>query len=208
MKHLLAAVLVIAVSAVALQASTIITPVAAGTCNGSMWVGLNQDFDNQPTWDGTQPVSTTISGSNTAAYAGRWGFIDFGPDFANIRIEQTWTRYRNWSGGDVTTWVGGFWTTTDPSVAPSQIPAAITETRILFESQTNLASTGGTTPWIRDADMTASPVTPLGRYLCLNVKTPDPQGRGQEYAIVGYVVPEPATMCLLAFGGLALLRRR
>jgi len=203
-------VVVLAVAAIAAQASTIITPAGAGTAYGSQWCPVNQAFDNQPTWDGTQPVGPDpVSGSNSAFYAGRWGFMDFGADFANIRIEQTWTRYRPWSAGDVSTWVGGFWTDTDPGAWPAQIPATITETRLQFESQTALAAVGGSEhKWVRDADMTASPVTPLGRYLVLNVKTPDPQGRGEEYAIVGYIVPEPVTMSLLALGGLALLRRK
>ena len=203
----LVALALLAVASVA-GASQIITPVAAGgVYDGGGWIPLANAFDNQPTWDGTKPVSATIAGGNPENYANRWAYIDLGPDYANIRIESTWTRYRMWSVGDTRAWAGAFWTNTDPTVN-DVVPSAYNEFQVKFDSQSALPDTGGNTPWVRDADLTAAPVTPAGRYLVMQVRPEGSQNRAQEYAIVGSIVPEPATMSLLVLGCVAALRRR
>lgn len=192
----------------------LITPTAAGGCYGSAYCPLNLGFDAQPTWDGA-----TLSGGGEAVagqgdsqyYAGRYAFIDFGANYADISIYQTWTKYRKYSAGDVSTWAGGFWTSTSPGVWPSQIATPIGSVGFSFESQTALADTQGSEPWVLESDLSAAPVTPVARYLVLQVKTPSSEpNRGEEYAILGTVgaVPEPTSLGLLALGGLALARRR
>lgn len=190
----------------------LIAPAGTGTAYGSGWCDLKFGFDAQPTWDGT-----TLSGGGEGVtgqgdsqyYASRFSFIDFGASFADIKIYQTWTKYRKWSGGDGTTWVGGFWTSTNPGAWPSQTATPVADVGFTFESQTNL-NTGNTEPWLMDTDASAAPVTPSAQYLVLQTKGPvDPTGRGEEYAILGTVgVPEPTSLAIIGLGGLSLLARR
>jgi hypothetical protein len=81
------------------NAITVISPTGAG--NIDSYFPLEKAFDAQPTWDDQNAtlVSTT-TGSDAPSYAGRFGYIDFSPDFRHCRITQTWTQYRSWSGGD------------------------------------------------------------------------------------------------------------
>jgi len=207
----------LATSAYGAPVLKIITPIGAGGCYGSSYFPMEWAFDAQPTWDAGsgQPLGGG-GGSNAPSYAGaRWGYMDFGPDFADIRIVEGWTQYPTNTNGDAVPYQDADWTDIFPGSWPGSIgnPANIPETTITFNSATGL-STGGAEPWYRDFDVTATPITPPARYLMLQAGITS--NRGKEYAFVGYLaseqsddaIPEPATMGLLAIGGVAALLRR
>lgn len=170
------------------------------------WMNMAIAFDAQPTWDGTQPVSASTTELDTiGAYAGRYAYIDFGPNYASMNITQAWTRYKNWSANDVRVFADMGWAT---SYDGWNIPALIPETQLKLASQAALPYHNDAT-WVQDVDLTATPVVPQGQYLFLHAMTPQNDNqRVAEFAFVGYV-PEPTSLGILGFIGVgAMLRRR
>jgi hypothetical protein len=81
-----------------------------------------------------------------------------------------------------------------------------TETTLNFFTN----NTPGTATWLLDVNAMANPVVPQGQYLLLK-QAADVSASGNsvtELAIVGYKVPEPATLSLLGLGAIALIRRK
>jgi len=189
---LLSAMMIAVLSPASAQAQSvgILTPDAAGAATGSAYFPLQNAFDGQPTWSGSAPTGGG-TGSDAPAYADRYGYIDFGPDYENVRITQTWTMYRTYSTGNQTPYANAWW---DDDKDTTNY-CGVVESTLNFNSAQGL-STGGTTPWVRDVDVSASPITPPRRYLILH--SPNPMtNRAKEYAIVGYTVegtlPPPVT---------------
>lgn len=161
----------------------IITPYAAGKASDGSYFPLEHAFDSTNiAWDSSANEPIGDGGTSDAPYyANRVGFIDFGPDWSNIRITSTWTKYRPSSNGDQTPFIEVWWDDDTDSVNDSNL----IETEINFNSAQAL-STGSTSPWVRDSDVSDHPVTPKARYLML--RSPDPMtNRAMEYAIVGWV---------------------
>ncbi|MBO9608335.1 MAG: Ig-like domain-containing protein, partial [Paenibacillaceae bacterium] len=175
----------------------IIAPYAAGTASGSNTFPLQYAFDS------TDMSVNAVTGEPTGGpgasfapyYTSRVGYIDFGPDWANIRIVSTWTKYRTFSNGDQAPYEELWWDDDNDKTNDS----GLTETRINFNSAQGLA-TGGTAPWIRDADVSASPVVPEGRYLLLR-SSATMTNRASEYAIVGWVNKPVTGITVTGAGG-------
>jgi hypothetical protein len=184
-------------SAVAVPASAqparVLTPHATGVASGSAYFPMQAAFDAQPTLDGAgQPVGGT-GGSDAPYYANRVGYIDFGPDWSKVRISATWTRYRVSSVGDQTPYAELWWDDDDDTLNDS----GMTETRLNFNTAQGL-STGSQEPWIRDRDLSASPVTPRARYLV--ARTPAVMtNRAKEYAIIGWTAAAPLNTFTLPY---------
>lgn len=159
----------------------LITPVAAGLATGSLYFPMETAFDGQPVLDANGNPTGGVGPNNAPIYAGRHGYIDFGENWQNIRITSTWTQYRVSSVGDMTPYAELWWDDDSDTVNDS----GLNETTFNFNTATGL-STGSTTPWIKDSDMSGNPVTPKGRYLICHT----PQTfvtRAKEYAIVGWI---------------------
>lgn len=159
----------------------VITPFGAGQASGSAYFPMQFAFDAQPTLNAAGEPQGGVGGSDAPYYKSRYGYIDFGPDWSDIRITATWTQYRQWSNGDQAPFVTVWWDDDTDIVNDS----GLTETSLNFNSATGL-STGTTMPWIQDSDLSAAPVTPKARYLVLGSDS-DMTGRAKEYAIIGWI---------------------
>lgn len=183
----------------------VVSPVACGTASGSAYQYAPRAIDDQPTWDAgtSQPVGVWSDGYSSCMYnGGATGYFDFGEDWQNIRIAQTWTRYRAYTNEtyvvpELTMWWDDDTDTVNDGVA---------ETVLDFGQHTFTASVGNNWLWFQDVDTSAAPVSPAGRYLLITTPE-DVTGQMNEFAWIGYV-PEPVSMVLLAVGGVAILRRR
>lgn len=159
----------------------VITPYAAGGATGSGFFPMERAFDGQPTLDASETPTGGTGAYDAPYYSSRVGYIDFGPDWESVRITSTWTQYRVSSIGDQTPYAEIWWDDDKDTVNDS----GLTEIRINFNTAQNL-STGQTTPWLLDSDVSSSPVAPQARYMLC--RTPSNMtNRAKEYAIVGYI---------------------
>ena len=160
----------------------ILTPLGAGVATGSLHFPLQGAFDGQPAWDEVaQSPTGGVGGEIAPAYGDRYGYIDFGPNYADTRITGTWTQYRAWSGGDHTPYVALWWDDDTDNINDN----GVTETRLNFNSAVGLPH-GSAPLWVEDTYHEVSPITPPARYLVC--KSPAVMtSRAQEYAIVGFV---------------------
>jgi poly(3-hydroxybutyrate) depolymerase len=157
----------------------VIVPTDAGVA-GSGFFPMEDAFDAQPAASSACEPLGGSGGSNAPSLANSTGYIDFGPDWQNVRITSTWTRYRAWSTGDQTPYTELWWDDDTDSVNDS----GLDETNVNFNTAQDL-DTGLSEPWLRDSDLNDDPVTPQARYLL--ARTPaNMTGRAKEYAILGY----------------------
>lgn len=183
----------------------VITPVGGGVASGSAgYQYVTQAIDQQPTWDSTLGAPTTDPVSTYGYFggaSGNTGYFDFGANFANLRIHQVWTRYPASASRNNETPPELMWWDDDTDATND----GTTETVLTFLTP----GTGSTSEqvWIQDVDTGAAPVTPQGRYLLFRAPA-SASSQGNELAFVGEVVPEPASLALLAVGGAAMLPRR
>ncbi|RZJ12534.1 MAG: hypothetical protein EOP39_03360 [Rubrivivax sp.] len=166
-------------AASAQSTATLFKPPAAGTASGSGYFPLNLAFDGQPTLDATGKPTSGLGGEDAPGWSSRTGYIDFGPNWASVRIVATWTRYRAWSSGDQTPFVELWWDDDTDNVNDSRL----NETALNFNTAKALATDGQQEPWIRDVDVSARPVAPRGRYLLLR-SAAAMTSRAKEYAIL------------------------
>ncbi|MBN2235595.1 MAG: hypothetical protein JW706_10645 [Opitutales bacterium] len=162
---------------------TILSPSAAGSAVSGSYFPLDHAFDAQPSWDSNAgaPVGG-VAGEHAPAYANRYGYVDFGPDYNNLRIVETWTRYRTYSSGDQGAYAELWW---DNNPGIDKVDA-VAEPRFNFNSAQGLQNTGENEIWVRDSNTSSFPITPPRRFLIL--RSPDSvTGRAKEYAFVGYI---------------------
>lgn len=173
----------------------IVTPSAAGQASGGDFFPLNRAFDGSPTWNTTTAsVGGTAGLANAPAYSSRYGFIDFGSDFAQVHIMETWTLYRTFSGGSQPGYQTMWWDDDTDTINDN----GITETRLDFNSAQGAPNLNAEL-WLRDKRVNdVGGVRPPRRYLILK-SDPVQADRAREYAIVGYyydglVPPEYANL--------------
>jgi len=191
-----------AVTAVAslASASTILAPAGWGNVTS---YSFHNAFNAQPTWGGTAPVGGDVGYSelwSTWEGGSKVSYIDLGEDWADWRIEQTWTKVMQWRAGPGHPYAELWWD--DDNDATNDGAA---ETTLNFCTQANT----GSFQWLLDVDISTNPIAPQGRYLMLKqTAEAPPQADAIELALVGEIVPEPATLVLLGLGALAGIRRR
>lgn len=158
----------------------VISPLLAG--GAGSWFPLNYAFDRQPEWDAVNQIPVGGSGGDYApTYTSRQGYIDFGDNWADIRIIGTWTQYRSSTTGNQSGYAALWWDDDNDNVNDS----GLAENTLKFNSAQNVTSSSSQL-WIRDADCSASPITPKGRYLILSSPSTT-TSRATEYAFVGYM---------------------
>ncbi len=159
----------------------LIVPTDAGAAVGSPPFPMNYAFDGNVAYNAsTGELSGGSTGELAPYYANRYGYIDFGPNWANVRIAETWTYYRAWSHDDSKPYVELWWDSNKDTVNDS----GLSETSINFNTALNL-NTLGSEKWILDGRY-MNPITPKARYLILKSPTVTTQ-RALEYAILGWM---------------------
>ncbi|RED51157.1 Ig-like domain-containing protein [Cohnella lupini] len=174
----------------------IIEPLAAGQATGGGFFPLGDAFDSTDVaWDAVSGVPTGSPGGGAPYYAGRAGYVDFGPDWANVRIESTWTKYYAYTTGNQTPYAELWWDDDTDTVNDS----GLTETDINFNSAQGL-NTGSAAPWVRDSNLAGNPLVPEGRYLML--RSPSTMtNRATEYAFVGWLNLPVTAITVTGAGG-------
>jgi hypothetical protein len=154
---------------------------------GSGYCPSTGAFNEQPTWDGTNQVPTGISASpftsTGTAYASRSWYVDFGTNYANVRITGAWTRYMPYTTASYSGFGTMWWDDDNDSTNDN----GVTATGLNFCTAQSL-NTGLGQPWVRDTNNSGAPITPQRRYLIINTGSA-PSARANEFALSGYIVP-------------------
>lgn len=153
---------------------------------GSSYCPATGAFNEQPTWDGADHVPVGVSASPYTAtetgYASRTWYIDFGANYANVRIIGTWTRYMPYTTGSYS----GFGTMWWDDDTDSTNDDGVTETGLNFGTAQSI-NTGSNQPWEQDTNHDGAPITPQRRYLIISTGSA-PTTRANEFAVSGYTV--------------------
>ncbi|MFC3122785.1 carboxylesterase family protein [Agaribacter flavus] len=157
---------------------------SAGKISGGTYFPLEMAFDSQPSFMNNDTPEYVLGGSRAPYYANRLGYVDFGEQWYNIRITQTWTLYRAWSGGNQTPYQSLWWDDDIDAVNDS----GLIELDLNFNSARNLQAMEDL-QWVRDGHFVAAPISPQARYLL--VQAPEHMtNRALEYAFVGWDVTD------------------
>lgn len=166
---------------------TILTPSAAGTATGSAACTAAGAFNEQPVWDAVAAEPSGVAASphatTTTAYANRYFFIDFGPNYAQYRIAQMWTRYRPYSSGNHPGFAAMWWDDDQDTAVDNGVAAPTMN----FGTGQGLPSSSAQM-WVLDRDFSSAPLTPPRRYLLVSTGA-SPSDRPNEFAFAGYIVP-------------------
>jgi opacity protein-like surface antigen len=199
----------------------------SASASAATWVVLDVTGYNSPSYSNLPALTdlpdktydndaNTVIGDETV-FGGHQGYdtdrtstFDFGENWANLRIVETWSRTRTFAPAAAATPTGfsALWwddSTSGTTYDPDGGDIAETTLNFFLNNTTGQANT-----WFRDVGLTEeTAITPKGRYL--KVVTPTNFGNSgvfSEIAFVGYVVPEPSSLALLGVGAGAILARR
>ena len=133
---------------------------------------------------GNRPIPIPIKGNGNPTWKpAQWGYIDFGANWQDVRICQTWTQSRLWHGGPASPFSLAYWHSTTAGFSGDTVPpTAIRENTVNFLTQPQV---NGADRWGKDIDVTSSPITPKGRYLVM--RSGSPLTDCAEFLIVGYL---------------------
>ncbi|QBG47592.1 hypothetical protein EGM51_09360 [Verrucomicrobia bacterium S94] len=159
---------------------------------GSLYFPFERAFDHQPinapVVNGDEISGYESGGSDVYASSGRWGYVDFGTNYAGIRIHETWTGYRPFSGSHAASpFVQLFWS---PGISTNSV-GTTPEEQLNFLTEASVTGSSGIL-WYRDwqAGSTQAAITPAARYLILKSAAPM-SGRATEFLFLGEILPEP-----------------
>ncbi|RKH12106.1 hypothetical protein D7X74_24155, partial [Corallococcus sp. CA047B] len=184
----------------------VIPIVGAGAATGVGYFPLEAAFDDQPTLHPPtqERYGASDGGQGVGLYAGRQAYIDFGPDFANVRITGTWTLWNQWgrtAQQPLTYW----WSSSRDNLFNND---DVAETTPGFGFITRLPPTHPTSDplWTRDYTDAGTGLVPKRRYLLVSAPATNTNG-AVEFAITGRVGtgPRPRVVPPPAFGALTLV---
>ncbi|MDB6095523.1 MAG: hypothetical protein JWM32_3085 [Verrucomicrobia bacterium] len=154
---------------------------------GTAYCPATGALNEPPTWDATNHVPTGVSASPYTAtgtgYASRCWYVDFGPNYAKVRITGTWTRYMPFTTGSNPGFGAMWWDDDNDSTNDN----GVTATGLNFGTAQGL-NTGSAQPWVQDSNNSSAPVAPQRRYLLINTGSA-PATRANEFVFVGYMLP-------------------
>ncbi|MEM9859616.1 MAG: hypothetical protein AAF843_19840, partial [Bacteroidota bacterium] len=163
------------------QTIDIITPVDAGKASTHGFYPMERAFDSQPTWDVVQGEPLGGQGGNDApAYTNRTGYVDFGPNYASLRITETWTLYKSWTTGNQIPYAELWWDDDKDQTNDN----GVVENSLNFNSAQGVINSSSET-WIKDGDFTLNPIIPQRRYLIFK-SAASITNKAKEFAFVGF----------------------
>jgi hypothetical protein len=140
----------------------LIEPVAAGTAIGGAWMDLSRAFDGNVTWNQATGLPEGLEGGEgLPAFADRVGYIDFGPNWSQVAITQTWMLFGAWGSGPQLGFSQAWW---DDDLDGAN-DSGLVETRFNMGCG-NLAALGEPR-WVNNHDFRETPLIPKARYLML-----------------------------------------
>lgn len=211
MKLLSGLLAVAAVGVASSYACAAVIPISAGTAAGSQGGGgfFTGATDSQPTTEPTVGDDPDYEAGAEFGFAGtntRAAYIDFGVDFASVRIERVLLLLTQ--NGTEPNAVDNYWWSPDNSATFDSADGD--KEAPDFNILDVPGDPDGDQQWV-EVWSSVTPVTPAARYLIVQrpAASPYPGGnRSGEIVFLG-TVPEPATLGLLAAGaGVMFLRRR
>jgi len=159
-----------------------------------------------------EPVGTENVFGGQGAFSGvRESAFDLGPDWADMRIVETWSLTRSSApvADDTPTGFQALWWDDDPDGAFDAGEGDVAENTLNFFLNT---TNGEDETWFLDVQLTeANAVVPQGRFLVVQTDAAVFANSNvfSEVAFVGYTVPEPTSaLAILGLGGMLLARRR
>lgn len=187
------------------SASQILTPTvryAVGDNPASLpaaYWNLAAGFNNQPTLIGGVPNGASDNfGEFSTNASGGIAYLDFGSDWQDYQIEQTWTRGVLFRSGLANPFAAVEWATDTDPASPT-----------LGSADFNFATRAGTGEftWQLDTDASAAPIRLQAQYVKMTYSS-SPTEAGGEFAIVASQVPEPASLSVLGMAAAGVLLRR
>lgn len=158
------------------------------------------------------PVGTEVQYGGHSSYGDpRVSSLDFGENWADLLIVETWSRTRSSAPAADQTPTGFSQLWWDNSTSGTSL---VVEDGDVEETTVNffLNQTNGSDTWFNDVRLTElTAVAPKARYLKVRTAASPDFGNSNvfsEIAVVGYVVPEPTGLALVSMAGLATLARR
>ena len=181
-------------------APIVITPDGTGTASGSLFANIAGMFD-------AQPASIPVVGNTTDAEgngytinndAARRGYIDFGADYADITLQNVYILIKQFGTSDNPTSQTYYWSS--DTNAAFEAGDVLAPNLNLFTNSAATSDKQWTLVWSGSEAVQQ-------RYLIVGAEDTT-SNRIVEVALVGEVVPEPASLALLGMGGFLLMGRR
>lgn len=191
------------------------TPEDSGVIVGTFSSYLFDGFNNQ-TGSSVNVSDTSWLDGNFNRMSNPWDtgsmiYLDFGANYADIRISSLWVGYIADGGAFSAPYATDLWWDTNTDSTKD----GVTDTALLNSFNGLEVTNSSSFQWVETSTAIASPITPAARYLIITtVVPPDPLAYsalrgGSEFLFQATVIPEPSYAAgLLGLGVFVLMLRR